>query len=326
MTGSLLQVENLATEFATESGRLRVVDGVSFNVEAGRTLGVVGESGCGKSVTALSIIGLLPKPAGRVIGGRVLLDGEDLLRKPPQAMHEIRGRRIAMIFQEPMTALNPVQRIGRQLVEALHLHGAARPRDPRKRAIELLAEVGIPAPEHRLDEYPHELSGGMRQRVLIAIALACRPAVLIADEPTTALDVTVQAQILELLERLQRDHGMAMIFITHDLGVIAEIADDVLVMYAGRVVEHAAVETLFRSPLHPYTRGLLGSMPRLGQPPKSRLATIPGMVPALDELPRGCRFRNRCGEATPACADEPPLLDAAHGHRVACVHAPGGSA
>jgi peptide/nickel transport system ATP-binding protein len=318
MTEAILRIEALATEFETETGRLRVVDDVSFDVAAGRTLGVVGESGCGKSVTALSIMGLLPKPAGRVVAGRVLLDGEDLLRLPPRALRDVRGRRIAMIFQEPMTALNPVQRIGRQLLEALRLH--ARPRDARRSAIELLAEVGIPAPERRLDEYPHELSGGMRQRVLIAIALACRPDVLIADEPTTALDVTIQAQILELLQRLQRDHGMAMIFITHDLGVIAEISDDVLVMYAGRVVEHADVATLFRSPMHPYTRGLLASMPRLQQAPRSRLVTIPGMVPALNELPEGCRFGNRCPQATPACADEPSLLDVGAGHRVACVH------
>jgi peptide/nickel transport system ATP-binding protein len=318
MTESVLRVESLATEFATEAGTLRVVDDVSFDVAAGRTLGVVGESGCGKSVTALSIMGLLPKPAGRVVGGRVLLDGEDLLRQPARALRAIRGRRIAMVFQEPMTALNPVQRIGRQLIEALRLHAVSG--DLRHRAVALLREVGIPEPERRLDEYPHELSGGMRQRVLIAIALACQPDVLIADEPTTALDVTIQAQILELLQRLQRDHGMAMILITHDLGVIAEIADDVLVMYAGRVVEQADVATLFRTPLHPYTRGLLASTPRLQRAPKSRLATIPGMVPALNELPAGCRFGNRCERATPACAVEPPLTDVGVGHRVACVH------
>jgi len=318
MTEAVLRVDALVTEFATEAGTVRVVDGVGFDVAAGRTLGVVGESGCGKSVTALSIMGLLPKPAGRVVSGRVLLHGDDLLRLPPRALHDIRGRRIAMIFQEPMTALNPVQRVGPQLMETLRLH--AQPGDVRRRAVELLAEVGIPAPERRLDEYPHELSGGMRQRVLIAIALACRPDVLIADEPTTALDVTIQAQIIDLLQRLQREHGMAMIFITHDLGVIAEIADDVLVMYAGRVVEQADVTSLFRTPMHPYTRGLLASTPRMRHAPKSRLATIPGMVPALSELPAGCRFGNRCERATPACAAEPPLIDVGGGHRVACVH------
>ncbi len=237
----VLRVEELCTEFATDAGVVRVVDGVSFDLAAGETLGIVGESGCGKSVTALSIIGLLPKPAGRVVGGRVMFDGTDLVRVSNDALAQIRGRRIAMIFQEPMTALNPVQRIGHQVVETLRLHGDVGDRSTlRVRAVELLAEVGIPAPDRRLDDYPHQLSGGMRQRVLIAIALACRPDVLIADEPTTALDVTIQAQILELIERLQQQRGMSVIFITHDLGVIAEIADHVVVMYAGRVAERAA--------------------------------------------------------------------------------------
>ena len=317
----MLSVESLCTEFATEEGTVRVVDGVSFDVAAGATLGIVGESGCGKSVTALSIMGLLPKPAGRVTGGRILLDGEDLLRLPKDAMHQIRGRRISMIFQEPMTALNPVQRIGRQVIEILRLHGTVGDRrELRSRAIELLAEVGIPAPDRRLDDYPHQLSGGMRQRVLIAIALACRPDVLIADEPTTALDVTIQAQILELIERLQRQRGMSVIFITHDLGVIAEIADHVVVMYAGRVVEKAPVRELFAQPAHPYTRGLLASMPQLQSTPKSHLPTIAGMVPSLAALPAGCRFSNRCSRATPLCETEPAILESEPGRWVACHH------
>jgi peptide/nickel transport system ATP-binding protein len=317
----VLRVEELCTEFATDAGVVRVVDGVSFELAAGETLGIVGESGCGKSVTALSIMGLLPKPAGRVVSGRVMFDGTDLVRVSNAALARIRGRRIAMIFQEPMTALNPVQRIGQQVVETLRLHGDVGDRRAlRARAVELLAEVGIPAPDRRLDDYPHQLSGGMRQRVLIAIALACRPDVLIADEPTTALDVTIQAQILELIERLQRQRGMSVIFITHDLGVIAEIADHVVVMYAGRVAEHAAVTGLFEQPLHPYTRGLLASMPQLQHSSKSRLPTIPGLVPALNDLPAGCRFSNRCAHATSICATEPALTLAHADHHVACHH------
>ncbi len=318
---TVLAVDSLATEFIGETGVVRVVDGVSFEISAGQTLGIVGESGCGKSVTALSIMGLLPKPAGRVVGGRVSLRGEDLLRLPKDAMRAIRGKRISMIFQEPMTALNPVQRIDRQLIEILRLHGDVGGRRAlRARAVELLEEVGIPAPERRLDDYPHQLSGGMRQRVLIAIALAWRPDVLIADEPTTALDVTIQAQILELIERLQQQRGMAVIFITHDLGVIAEIADQVIVMYAGRVVESASVHALFERPLHPYTRGLLASMPQTQQQPKSRLPTIAGMVPSLAALPDGCRFSNRCSRATARCTDEPALQEVGSGRLVACHH------
>jgi peptide/nickel transport system ATP-binding protein len=321
MSEAVLSVDSLSTEFETETGIARVVDGVSFDLAAGETLGIVGESGCGKSVTALSIMGLLPKPAGRVAAGRILLQGQDLLCLPRESMREIRGRRISMIFQEPMTALNPVQRVGRQLTEMLRMHGGVGDlRAQRQRAVELLADVGIPAPERRLDDYPHQLSGGMRQRVLIAIALACRPDVLIADEPTTALDVTIQAQILELIGRLQRQRGMSVIFITHDLGVIAEIADRVVVMYAGRVVEKAPVRPLFEQPLHPYTRGLLASMPRLQQQPKSRLPTIAGMVPALSDLPAGCRFSNRCARATRACLDVPPLQEVDGDRWVACHH------
>ncbi len=321
MSDVVLRVESLATEFVGDEATVRVVDGVSFDLVAGTTLGVVGESGCGKSVTALSIMGLLPKPAGRVVEGRILLHGSDLLRLPAGAMREIRGRRISMIFQEPMTALNPVQRVGRQLMEVMRLHENVSDQAAlRRRAIDLLAEVGIPAPDLRLDDYPHQLSGGMRQRVLIAIALACRPDVLIADEPTTALDVTIQAQILELIEQLRRQRGMSVIFITHDLGVIAEIADQVVVMYAGRIVEKASVTELFAQPLHPYTRGLLASMPQLQHQPKSRLPTIAGMVPALTALPPGCRFSNRCAHATAVCTSEPGLEQAGTEHAVACHH------
>ncbi len=318
MNDVVLRVDNLATEFTGDAGAIRVVDGVSFEVRAGETLGIVGESGCGKSVTALSIMALLPKPSGRVVAGRVLFDGKNLLQLAPAAMRRIRGRRISMIFQEPMTALNPVQRIGRQLVEVLRLHDdVGNDRAARERAIELLAEVGIPAPDRRLDDFPHQLSGGMRQRVLIAIALACRPDVLIADEPTTALDVTTQAQILDLIERLQAQRGMAVVFITHDLGVIAEIADDVIVMYAGRVVERAPVGPIFRAPRHPYTRGMLESMPQLERPSKSRLPTIPGMVPAASARPSGCGFSNRCTFATSQCATV-PMLEVLGARSVAC--------
>ena len=321
MSDVVLRVESLATEFVGDEATVRVVDGVSFDLVAGTTLGVVGESGCGKSVTALSIMGLLPKPSGRVVDGRILLHGTDLLRLPIEAMREIRGRRISMIFQEPMTALNPVQRVGRQLIEVMRLHEDVRDDAAlRRRAVDLLTEVGIPAPDLRLDDYPHQLSGGMRQRVLIAIALACRPDVLIADEPTTALDVTIQAQILELIEQLRRQRGMSVIFITHDLGVIAEIADQVVVMYAGRIVEKASVTDLFARPLHPYTRGLLASMPQLQSEPKSRLPTIAGMVPALTALPEGCRFSNRCVHATAVCAVEPALEQSGTEHTVACHH------
>ncbi len=317
---SLLRVADLATTFATETGPVTVVQGVGFELERGETLGIVGESGCGKSVTALSIMGLLPKPAGRISAGAIHFKGEDLTRASPARMRQIRGNRIAMIFQEPMTALNPVQRIGRQLAETFALHGRAmKAADVRRRTCELLKQVGIPAPEQRLREYPHQLSGGMRQRVMIAMALASRPDVLIADEPTTALDVTIQAQILELLRELQDETGMAMIFITHDLGVIAELCSRVVVMYAGRVVEEADVAPLFQRPLHPYTRGLLRSIPRLEGEPKTELATIPGTVPGIDELPNGCRFMNRCGHALPTCGQRVPPGEAPDPRRrVAC--------
>ena len=317
---SLLRVQNLSTAFETEDGVATVVDQVSFHLDAGETLGLVGESGCGKSVTALSIMGLLPKPSGRIQGGAVFYKDEDLAAAPPERLRAIRGRRIAMIFQEPMTALNPVQRIGRQLIEAHALHEPGiKSRDAAERSLGLLEQVGIPAPARRLGEYPHQLSGGMRQRVMIAMALAGRPDVLIADEPTTALDVTIQAQILELLRRLQRDTGMAILFITHDLGVIAELCSRVVVMYAGRIAEQAAVASLFADPLHPYSRGLLASIPRLEGQPKTPLATIPGTVPGIGELPAGCRFVNRCPHAVDRCRRQAPERAVVQpGREVAC--------
>ena len=322
----LIAVEDLSTAFDTEGGRVTVVDQVSFEIDAGETLGLVGESGCGKSVTALSIMGLLPKPAGRTVAGSIFFDGEDLGAVPVERLQQIRGNRIAMIFQEPMTALNPVQRVGRQLAEAYALHAPGATADEAKgRALELLDQVGIPAPERRLTEYPHQLSGGMRQRVMIAMALASRPDLLIADEPTTALDVTIQAQILELLRDLQRETGMAILFITHDLGVIAELCSRVVVMYAGRIAEQASAKALFAYPRHPYTRGLLESIPRLEDEPKTVLSTIPGTVPDIGDLPTGCRFANRCPHVEDVCRQRAPVLEdapvlagAATAHRVAC--------
>ncbi len=316
---AVLRVDGLAVSFTTEAGTLDVVNDVGFEVAPGATLGVVGESGCGKSVTALSIMGLLPKPAGRITAGRVWLDGKLISDLAPEQMSGVRGSGMSMIFQEPMTALNPVHRVGRQLIEALLLAGESK-RGIEARAEKLLEEVGIPAARQRLSDYPHQLSGGMRQRVLIAIALACRPRLLIADEPTTALDVTIQAQILALIADLQRQHGMAVMFITHDLGVIAEIADQVVVMYGGRVVERAPVNDLFAASLHPYTKGLLKSIPRLQLQPKTRLPTIAGSVPSLDAMPSGCRFRNRCEFAESLCAATEPVLESSrHGHDVACL-------
>ena len=316
----ILEIDQLSVAFDTEGGVVTVVDRVSFDLDAGETLGVVGESGCGKSVTALSIMGLLPKPAGRIEGGDIRFKGISLPSLPPERMRDIRGNRIAMIFQEPMTALNPVHRVGRQLAETYTLHQPELTSDVvHRRCLGLLEQVGIPAPEQRLSEYPHQLSGGMRQRVMIAMALASKPDILIADEPTTALDVTIQAQILELLRDLQRETGMAIIFITHDLGVIAELCSRVVVMYAGRVAEKAAIETLFAHPVHPYTRGLLASIPRLEDTPKTLLTTIPGVVPSIEELPSGCRFANRCPYVKDLCGrDAPELVAPSPGHQVAC--------
>jgi peptide/nickel transport system ATP-binding protein len=316
----ILKVEDLSCGFRTEGGYQRVVDRVSFAVAPGETLGLVGESGCGKTVSALAVMGLLPRPAGVVESGRILLAGHDLTKFTQEQMREVRGKRVAMIFQEPMTALNPVHTIGRQLRESLRLYDPRADRQAHeRRAIELLEQVGIPAPARRLNEYAHQLSGGMRQRVMIAMAIAGKPQVLIADEPTTALDVTVQAQILELLRRLQHEHGMAMVFITHDLGVVAELCDDVLVMYAGRVAEHAPVEQLFAAPRHPYTRGLIASVPLPDTPAKTVLAAIDGVVPALDDLPPGCRFANRCRFANELSRTSvPPLEQCGPDHYVAC--------
>ena len=314
----ILSVRDLVTTFDTDAGPLTAVDGVSFDVRRGRTLGIVGESGCGKSVTALSIMRLLPQPMGQIRGGRILFEGRDLATLPPAELHRIRGGRIGMIFQEPMTALNPVQPIGRQLSEVFLLHRTKDPADAWRRGTEMLRKVGIPAPEIRMHEYPHQLSGGMRQRVVIAMALACEPAVVIADEPTTALDVTIQAQILELMQALQRDLGLAVVLITHDLGVIAETCDDVIVMYAGRVAESGPVEAIFDRPAHPYTRGLLDSIPRLEGTRKARLRVIEGMVPGLRDLPAGCRFQNRCPHRIDRCATAPALEAVGPGHAAAC--------
>lgn len=317
----LLEVRGLVTTFDTEAGVVRAVDGVDLTVQRGRTLGIVGESGCGKSVTALSIIRLLPQPMGAISAGQVLFEGTDLANADAASLQQIRGGRIGMIFQEPMTALNPVHRIGRQIAESLILHRGLDRRAALARAVTLLERVGIPSPEIRLSEYPHQLSGGMRQRVMIAIALACDPVLLIADEPTTALDVTVQAQILELIDELREASGLGVMLITHDLGVIAEHCDDVIVMYAGRVAEQAPVAELFQRPRHPYTRGLLNAIPHLETERKTHLPTIAGMVPALTDLPAGCRFHNRCPHADDLCRREQPALKAvAPGHLTACHH------
>jgi peptide/nickel transport system ATP-binding protein len=322
----VLSVENLTTTFFTDMGEVVAVDDVSFELFAGETLGIVGESGSGKTVTARSIMQLVPNPPGRITGGRVMFGGQDLVQLPERAMRKVRGNRIAMIFQEPMTALNPVFTAGWQIEEALKLHQPELARRARKeRVIEMLDKVGIPDPARRVHEYPHQLSGGMRQRVMIAMALACNPEILVADEPTTALDVTIQAQVLGLVRHLQRDLGTAVIFITHDLGVVAEVCDRVVVMYCARIVEQASVFDLFARPAHPYTRALLRSIPRRGRKvPGARLPTIPGMVPRLTDLPSGCRFRERCDREQPDCADaEPELVELGDGRQVRCFHPEG---
>ncbi len=317
----LLSIRDLAVGFDTDNGLLRAVDGVSFDVGAGQTVGVVGESGCGKSVTAFSIMQLLPRPHGKVLGGQILFEGRDLARATPDEMRSVRAARIGIVFQEPLSALNPVHTIGRQIAEVLLEHRTKDRREALQRSVEMLRQVGIPSPEVRVGEYPHQLSGGMRQRVVIAMALACSPALLIADEQTTALDVTIQAQILELIRDLKKKFGMAVMLITHDLGVIAENCDEVIVMYAGRVAERGGVEQIFDCPAHPYTRGLLASIPRLEGVRKTRLTTIEGLVPSLSEMPAGCRFQNRCPLATEVCRSvQPPLEEVAPGHSVACHH------
>jgi peptide/nickel transport system ATP-binding protein len=321
---AVLEVKDLSTWFATPKGIAKAVDGVSFVVRAGETLGIVGESGCGKSVTALSILRLLPQPPAYIVGGEILLQGKNLLDLDEEAMCSIRGNEISMIFQEPMTSLNPVLSVGFQLREAIRLHAGGRERDVQRMAVETLDMVQIPDPRRRLDQYPHELSGGMRQRVMIAMALACRPKVLLADEPTTALDVTIQAQITDLIIALKEKTGTGVVMITHDLGVVAETAQQVLVMYAGGVVEQAPVRELFAIPRHPYTRGLLASVPKLRSSVarggrRTPLTEIPGLVPALTNLPQGCRFAPRCAVAKERCQREPPpLRTLAPGHAVAC--------
>jgi len=316
---ALLEVSNLTTVFDTPRGPVAAVDDVSFAIEAGETLGLVGESGSGKSVTALSIMRLVQAP-GRVARGRIVFNGQDLLTLDEKAMRSVRGAGIALIFQEPMTALNPVFRVGDQIAETLLVHGRATRREAKAKAIELLRAVRIPDPASRVNDYPHQLSGGMRQRVLIAISLACQPSLVIADEPTTALDVTIQAEILDLLRGLRETRGMGIVLITHDLGVVAEQADRVAIMYAGRIVEEAATVELFAHPLHPYTRALLRSMPVLGAH-RERLDAIPGNVPDITRRPSGCPFRDRCPLATAECAVEPPALVAKRpDHTVACIH------
>ncbi len=310
----LLEVDKLITSFETERGLLRAVDQVSFSIPQGKTVGIVGESGCGKSVTAMSIMRLLPQPSGKVLGGEIRFKGEDLLHASDKRMREVRGGEIGVIFQEPMSALNPVHRIGRQVAEVFQIHKKMSKKDAWDAATEMLALLRIPAPEKRMMDYPHHLSGGMRQRVVIAIALACRPSLLIADEPTTALDVTVQAQILDLLENLQNDIGMSVMLITHDLGVIAESCDEVVVMYAGRVVESAPVDELFGNPLHAYTQALLRSIPTLDTPPKSVLPTIQGTVAGLGEHTHGCRFCQRMGRKSSMTRERPKFKEVQPGH------------
>jgi peptide/nickel transport system ATP-binding protein len=318
----LLELRDVRVEFLTRDGIARVLDGINFSLMPGETLGIVGESGCGKSMTALTIMGLVPTPPGRIAGGQVLLDGEDLLRAAPERIRRVRGNDISMVFQEPMTSLNPVFTVGEQIAETVRLHQGLSREDAKQHAIDMLNAVGIPVPERRVNEYPHQLSGGMRQRVMIAIGLACNPRVLIADEPTTALDVTVQAQIFDLLVDLKQRTGTAMILITHDMGVIAEMTDRVIVMYAGRVVEQGPVELILSRPLHPYTQGLIECVPHLEAKPKlvrEPLMEIPGVVPPLTDLGSGCAFAPRCAHALDQCREVAPNLVALSAdHHAAC--------
>jgi len=316
---ALLEVRDLHTQFLTSEGVIRAVDGVSWDVRAGETVALVGESGCGKSVSALSVMRLVAAPAGRITGGRILFKGRDLLALSEEDMRRVRGKDIAMIFQEPMTSLNPVLSIGRQLTEPLEIHLAMAPAAARRRAAELLSLVGIADPERRLSQYPHQFSGGMRQRMMIAMALACDPALILADEPTTALDVTIQAQILELMKSLSRRLGVAMLMITHNLGVVARYADRVNVMYAGRIAEQGTAREIYADPRHPYTRGLLRSVPRLDEPRRAKLEPIEGQPPDLSRLPAGCSFAPRCAHAFDRCRAESPTLTAVSGgHLASC--------
>ena len=321
MADRLLDVKNLKTYFFTDEGVVRAVDGVDLYIEKGETLGVVGESGCGKSVTALSIMKLIPQPPGRIVEGEISYNGTDLVTLPANRMRKIRGKEISMIFQEPMTSLNPVFTVGEQIAEAIRLHEGLGRREAMAKTVDMLKLVHIPNAERRVKEYPHQLSGGMRQRIMIAMALSCNPNLLIADEPTTALDVTIQAQILDLLNELKSKLHMAVLLITHDMGVIAETAQRVVVMYAAKVAEEASVADLFKEPLHPYTQGLLRSIPRIdtAATQKKRLEAIPGVVPSLLQLPQGCRFAPRCAFVKPMHTEkEPPLKEVKPGHKVAC--------
>ncbi|RCW48774.1 MULTISPECIES: ABC transporter ATP-binding protein [unclassified Halanaerobium] len=314
----LVDVKNLKTYFYTEEGVVKAVDGIDFEIYPGETLGIVGESGCGKSVTSLSIMGLVESPPGKIAEGEILFEGIDLTKLSQAEMRKIRGNEISMIFQEPMTSLNPVYTIGDQISEAIIIHKGLSKKEAMKESVEMLKKVGIPLPEQRINEYPHQLSGGMRQRVMIAMALSCDPKLLIADEPTTALDVTIQAQILELMNSLKASYGMSIMMITHDLGVIAEISDRVAVMYAGKIVEYTDVNTLFADPKHPYTWGLMNSIPKLDRD-VNRLQAIPGIVPNPLNFPDGCKFNTRCPLAEGKCfTDEPKIVDAAEGHKVRC--------
>jgi len=321
MNQDLIQVGDLHTYFYTDEGVVKAVDGVDFSIGKGSTLGLVGESGCGKSVTALSILRLIQQPPGRIVRGRILFNNENLLDFSEQQMRKIRGNSISMIFQEPMTSLNPVFRIGDQISEVIRLHQAVSNRDAWDFSLEMLHKVGISDPERRIQEYPHQMSGGMRQRVMIAMALSCNPKMMIADEPTTALDVTIQAQILDLMNKLKEDFGTAILLITHNLGVVAEMAQYVAVMYAGKIVEHADVVELFNNPKHPYTQGLLESLPaiNLPVPEDKQLKTIPGIVPSLSDLPEGCHFQERCFRCLDVCGKKSPMLfDVGSGHLVRC--------
>ena len=323
MSENLIEVKKLVTQFSGKNGTVTAVDGVSFHVKRGETLGIVGESGCGKSVTSMSILRLIPKQTGKIASGEILFEGRDLAKLSEKEMRQIRGNEIAMIFQDSMTGLNPVMTIGKQLVETITAHSKMDKKEAWARAEEMLTKVGIPSPAQRLKEFPHQLSGGMRQRVMIAMALACRPKLLIADEPTTALDVTIQAQILKLMNDLKKEKGTSILFITHDLGVINEMADDVAVMYCGQVVEKAPVRSIFgdNSYLHPYTEGLLYSIPRLDTPTGIRLEAIPGAVPHPLDLPKGCKFAPRCKYATDKCREmEPELNEVEPGHMVRCFY------
>ena len=314
-----MKVSGLATQFFTEDGIVKAVDGIEYDLEEGETLGLVGESGCGKSVSALSVLRLIPNPPGRIVGGEVMFEGQDLLKLSEEDMRHIRGNRISMVFQEPMTSLNPILTIGRQITEPLELHMDMTSRQAEERAIELLGLVGIPDAAARINDYPHQFSGGMRQRVMIAMALSCNPKLLIADEPTTALDVTIQAQVLELMQKAAKEVGASLIVITHNLGVVARYADRVNVMYAGKIIERGSARDIYKNPKHPYTLGLLRSVPRLDEPRKEKLSPIEGMPPDLVDLPPGCSFRARCTYAVDRCAEEtPPLASVGEGHLAAC--------